>query len=403
MSELIQKHDNRATIRWKLLTGASALALTMASASAANAGDADHPLLWIELGGQVEQTQGMSAPFTAPFMSITPTPDVYNGMSFTGSQRLNRYSFGEEASLTFQPENSDWNFSAGIRYGRSHSKRHRHHQHAVDPVHYQFPFTVSIPYPLPSSPYYVYHYTGTRSGTVNPESNVLADTRTQSKEQHLILDFTAGKDVGLGLFGRNGLSTLDAGVRFASFTSNSSAYITARPNVNIIGELQQTRFGYATIPYYHITFHQYLMSAQAKRSFMGIGPTLSWNASAPIAGNEEHGELSLDWGVNGAILFGKQKAKTEHWTKQYYHLNSADVYPLIYSHAPPPSIRSRTVTVPNLGGFVALSAQFQNAKISIGYRYDTFLNAMDTGIDAAKKSDVTFQGPFASISIGIGD
>ena len=41
MSELIQKHDNRATIRWKLLTGASALALTAYVSSTAMAGAED--------------------------------------------------------------------------------------------------------------------------------------------------------------------------------------------------------------------------------------------------------------------------------------------------------------------------------------------------------------------------
>ena len=72
-------------------------------------------------------------------------------------------------------------------------------------------------------------------------------------------------------------------------------------------------------------------------------------------------------------------------------------------NAPPASIRSRSVTVPNIGGFAGLSVKYPNFKFSIGYRYDTFLNAMDIGIDAAKKSNVTFNGPFASISIGIGD
>ena len=47
--------------------------------------------------------------------------------------------------------------------------------------------------------------------------------------------------------------------------------------------------------------------------------------------------------------------------------------------------------------------KYPNFKFSIGYRYDTFLNAMDTGIDVAKKSNLTFQGPYASISIGLGD
>ncbi len=60
MSELIQKNDNRATIRWKLLTGASALALTayVSSTGVASAEDSDRPLIWIELGGQMEQVSG---------------------------------------------------------------------------------------------------------------------------------------------------------------------------------------------------------------------------------------------------------------------------------------------------------------------------------------------------------
>ncbi len=57
MSELIQTHDNRATIRWKLLTGASALALTayVSSASMAKAEDTDRPLIWIETGRQMDR------------------------------------------------------------------------------------------------------------------------------------------------------------------------------------------------------------------------------------------------------------------------------------------------------------------------------------------------------------
>ena len=56
MSELIQKHDNRATIRWKLLTGASALALTAYVSSTAMAGAEDsRPLIWIELGAQLNR------------------------------------------------------------------------------------------------------------------------------------------------------------------------------------------------------------------------------------------------------------------------------------------------------------------------------------------------------------
>ena len=59
--------------------------------------------------------------------------------------------------------------------------------------------------------------------------------------------------------------------------------------------------------------------------------------------------------------------------------------------------------MPNVGGYAGLSVKYSDLKVSIGYRYDTFLKAMDTGIDAAKESDTTFTGPYASISIGLGD
>ena len=149
----------------------------------------------------------------------------------------------------------------------------------------------------------------------------------------------------------------------------------------------------------------------ADRSFRGVGPSLSWSASTPFAGNPQDGELTFDWGLNAAALFGRQKTRTQHHTTVRYNTGGCGLlFCHTYGHiitpthiAPPASIRSRNVTVPNVGGFVGLSYRYTDAKLSIGYRYDTFLNAMDTGIDATKKSNVTFNGPYASISIGLGD
>jgi len=387
MSELIQHNDNRATIRWKLLTGASALALTayVASSGIAQADDADHPLIWIELGGQMEMQQGMSSPFVADFMNITPTPDVFKGFPFIESQREPRYSFGEDGKITFQPEGSDWSFSAGIRYGRSHSNRHTHRQL---PPH--SPVIGSLFF----SPFPVYF----------TETAPLADTSTRNSDSHLVLDFSAGKDVGLGLFGHGGTSTISAGVRYASFVANSSALITGRPSItNIV--FVTAYYGFFNIP--EATFHQYSMFARAERSFKGIGPSLSWSASAPLAGNEQDGELTIDWGINAALLFGRQKAKV-HQSTIVRHQTAAYITPANYRYhtyypAPLNKTRSRNVTVPNVGAFAGLSYRYSDAKVSIGYRYDTFLNAMDTGIDTAKKSNITFNGPYASISIGLGD
>ncbi len=387
MSERIHTHDNRATIRWKLLTGASALALTayVGSAGIAQADGTDHPLIWVEFGGKMEMQQGLSSPFVADFMNIMPTPDVFKGFPFIESQREPRYSFGEDGKITFQPEDSDWSFSAGIRYGRSHSNRHTHRQLPVhSPVIGSFFF----------SPFPVYF----------TETAPLADTSTRNSDNHLVLDFSAGKDVGLGLFGHDGSSTISAGVRYASFAARSSALITGRPSITNIVFIT-AYYGLLNLP--EATFHQYSMMAQAQRSFKGIGPSLSWSASAPLAGNQQDGELTFDWGIDAALLFGRQKAKVHqgttirHQTAAYLTTNNARYH--TYYPAPLDKTRSRNVTVPNVGAFAGLSYRYSDAKISIGYRYDTFLNAMDTGIATANKSNVTFHGPYASIAIGLGD
>ncbi len=405
MSELINTHDDRATIRWKLLTGASALALTayVASSGTAAAGDADRPLVWLELGGQMEQLEGLSAPVTAPFMSITPTPGVYKGFPFTGIQNAPRFAFGEESAISFQPEDSNWIFSAGIRYGRSHTKRHTHQQ-SSQPIYWTYLHTNQFLHQT-----HAYHLTSNRGGT-----QVLADGQTKASENHLILDFTAGKDVGLGLFGREGSSTVSAGVRFASFKLNSSTLISGRPVINYYTTAHISyKYPHFLIRTNHLhkTFYQYTMSAHAARSFRGVGPTLSWKASAAIAGNEQNGELTLDWGIDAALLFGKQKAKTSHTTQAYHKLGHQVAVSGYLSFAgytqyyqkPHHSTRSRNVTVPDIGAYAGLSMKYTNVKFSVGYRYETFLNAMDMGIDKANKSNVTFHGPYASISIGLGD
>ena len=396
MSELINTHDNRATIRWKLLTGVSALALTayVSSAGVARAEDTDRPQVWIELGGQLEMEQGLSNSFTAPFMATPST--TYPKDFFSKGLKPARFAKDLDGKITFQPENSDWIFSAGVRYGRSLS----------DPnTHDQGPSAVGNAYK-----------NGHFLQTLRLYAAPFGDIQARKDETHEIVDFSAGKDVGLGAFGHDASSNIDLGVRFADFTADTAANIKARPNVTI-KELQQANLPIHYITHPVATFHQYTMSADAARSFKGIGPSLSWNASAAIAGNKQDGELSLDWGIDASVLFGRQKAKTSHGTKAYektafntYYLYYGVTYARVHSgyhqrYLPRNhhDTRSRSVTVPNVGGFVGLSVKYPNVKFSVGYRYDTFLNAMDTGIDAAKKSNLTFNGPYLSFSVGLGD
>jgi len=382
MSELIDTRANRTFIRCQLLATASALAFHVCFANGAMADDQDRPPVWIELGGQADLLQGTSRAFTAPFMFADPTSEVYRGNALIENQKPARLSLGLEGKITLQPTGSDWIFTAGVRYGRSHRNGH---------VHNQTPGRTVAFYTLSSHAV---------AATYLLSSKAFLDSTIPSKEHHLVLDFSVGRDVGIGFLGHDGSSRVNAGIRLLDLGENSTSTIYARPDVGV-AYLAPKYVGPVA------TFQQYAVTAHEVRSFRGVGPSLSWNASAGLLGNQKDGELMLDWGINAALLFGRQKAKTDHSTQAQqlvpsaynYHLQYGALYPSRSSHR----TSSRRVTVPNLGGFAGLSVKYPNVKFSLGYRADVFFNAMDTGIDARKETNLTFNGPYASFSIGLGN
>ena len=371
MSELNHNQTSRAAIRRNLLLTASALALATSIGGLDNAlaDETDRPTVWVELGGQMEFMQGTSSLLTPPFVFISPTPGSYKPESLIDTQQPPHRAFGLEGSFSFQPESSDWVFFARLRYGRAHLNRHVHHQTAVF-------YTYSVPRQK-----YVAEFT---------------DTKNRVEESHTILDFEAGHDVGLGLFGRYGKSTISGGVRFAQFSSHSSLDIDARPTVDLV---PFTPSSPGALP----AFDQHKLGAHAERSFRGIGPEVSWNASAALLGNPDHAELAADWGINAALLFGRQKARTDHRTADYHFTYfGSDHYAEVYPAHSGAANRSRSTVVPNLGGFAGLSLNYPNAKVSFGYRADFFFGAVDAGFDTRHTKDLGFHGPFATISIGLG-
>ena len=384
MSELIQKHDSRATIRWKLLTSVSALALatTVSSVNVAKAEDADRPLIWIELGGQMENVNGQGEAFAPPFLAANSSSTVLGPVTPLQAQQPSKFSFGEEGSISFQPEGSDWVFSAAARIGRSSNFRHIQHQ-----TYEKF--------------YDKYKYGSAKNE--NPRGiDKFSNTHARHQENHDILDFHAGKDVGLGMFGRDSSSTLSLGVRFAQFTSDATFDIRARPVVHFYDK----SFPTFHIAIHHPYFHTYHATGKASRNFRGVGPSLSWSNSTPFVGNPHDGEVTLDWGANAALLFGRQKARVQHQESAHYvlpHWVGYGSYYVAYPAVPRGHDNAHSVTVPNIGGFAGLSWRVEDFKVSLGYRADFFFGAMDTGIDAAKKSNATFNGPYASISVGLGD
>jgi iron complex outermembrane recepter protein len=196
-----------------------------------------------------------------------------------------------------------------------------------------------------------------------------------------------------------GQSQFGFGVRFAQFASKQILDLRADPDFYIPSKIAQ----FTQFVEHH---HTYAVSSHMERNFRGLGPSLSWNASAFVLGSTDNGGMALDWGANAALLFGRQKAQGHHQTVGDYYKTRPFKYTGIVSsrhiqRSGNPD-RSRTVIVPNVGGFAGLSFRFPNAKVSLGYRADFFFGAMDGGIDTAHKENVGFYGPFATVSVGIG-
>jgi hypothetical protein len=376
MSEFMNAKNGRNDLHWQLLMSASALALvtSLSAALDAKADDAGRPTVWIEFGAQSEQVSGFGDPLNLQFTHEL----VADG--FKSPQELQRslsQSFGGESRLSFEPESSDWVFSISALYGRASATKGTHQQTPGGPRHVSF---------VTSS--------GTlHTGTFAPLHGTakFSEPHIDNSETHTILDFQAGKEMGLGLF-NGGKSLISFGVRFAQFTSKQDMTLKADPDFYFPLDIFHN-------PKYH---HTYSVTSHLDRSFRGLGPSVSWKASAPVIGNIDNGGVALDWGMNAALLFGRQKTIGHHQTVgTFYKSNEVQKYHFTsHIHRTGSPDRSRSVIAPNIGGFAGVSFLYSNAKVSLGYRADFFFGAMDGGIDAAKKENVGFYGPFATISVG---
>jgi len=414
MSELMNCTEGRENRRWRLLTTVSAASLLVAAlAPAAASDDSDRPTLWIEVGGQLESISKAQDRFEPRFVVDPvplearpwgPIPSIYGygtlidpgfpnpfePVSPLAAQSPPPNAIGGEGKLSFQPKGSDWTFSASVRYGRATG--HKMVERAIPMVKGS----------IGTSNQRI-HFLGYFPNDKYAESLALFDdSRASYTESHMVLDFQAGRDVGLGLFGRHATSTVNFGVRFAQFISKSAVRVDAIPNI-----LAYKHDQYPPYTKYSLRFQSYLMRGQTARSFHGIGPALSWSNSAPLLGNPDNIDLAVDFGINGAVLFGRQKASVSHHTSHHDRLmfhkaQGYDQNKLVYNTYVSPPARAKSVAVPNIGAFAGLSINFPRAKVSLGYRADFFFGAMDAGVDERHTADMNFHGPFAKLSIGLG-
>lgn len=376
MSELMNVSARRNAVRWHLLTTVSVLAVIgfVSETTVANADDDGRPTVWIQLGGQLSRLQDSQETLSPPLMNVRPS--IFSPSPPFEKMPLN--SIEENGVISLQPDNSDWIFSASARYGRSVGHTHEHQQ---------------------TNPKGKVFYLGGYRYSKYPSAEKFADTNAQNSEHHLIVDFQAGKDVGLGMFGSGSSSILSFGVRYAQFGASSNIVLRSNPDWHF-----NYKYRSGTKIVLGGTYHTNAASVVASRSFHGIGPSLSWNASAPLMHNGQNSDLTLDWGLNGAVLFGRQRTKVHYQTTGAYHTAKYPSSALrnVINHTSAKFERAHNVVVPNIGGFAGLSFRYSNAKVSFGYRADLFFNAMDGGISQRKSETLGFYGPFAAVSIGLG-
>jgi hypothetical protein len=366
MSELINTRS-RSDIRLSLLATVSAVSLLAAMGSQAHAEDADHPTLWVELGGAFDFVDGSSEPWIP--VNLPPVID-HPVAGILG--KFPDIGYDASAKLTLQPGGTDWTFSASVRYGKSKRGPKLGHDQS--------------------------YRTSYQTGKYQLTTYAFTNLHDIKETKHTIIDFQAGKDIGVGLFGGHGSSTLNFGIRLAEFTEKADATMaaqTAVPGRGLLGTVLDAEMN-------------------AARSFSGIGPSVALNGSNPLTGTLENG-LAFDWGVNGAILFGRQKARVRTHTENryytggytyYYSANGGLVFDYstaIRTNVPRDNSRRRNVVVPNVGAFAGISYRLGGrGKIALGYRADFFFGAMDGGIDTRHSENVAFHGPFATISLGLG-
>ncbi|WP_136657864.1 Lpg1974 family pore-forming outer membrane protein [Nitratireductor sp. XY-223] len=176
----------------------------------------------------------------------------------------------------------------------------------------------------------------------------------ESSEEHAVVDFQVGRDVGLGILGLpEGALKANAGVRYTYFKGSESG----------IG----TYSGFGTGPIGNT------------RKFSGLGPRIGIEGSVPL----QDSKFAVDFSAGGAILFGKQKTS----------INS-DVSFATYAFT-----RRDTKAVPNVDAFLGISFNDANFSVSAGYSVDAYFGMVDAGYFTNVDSDRIFHGPSVKLKV----
>ncbi len=330
------------------------------------------PLLGSLFGGGRGRAPGEPYPFTVELggsvlridaPNETLSPEFLDNFPSTLDPRASQHKDldwgdGREITLTYRPA-GPWTVSAAARFGRTNGQGGTIRKELV-------PWQ---PYPPYSRDKYRY-----------------AVSETTYREEHTIVDFSVGAEVGLGQL--NGRSDVSVSLRYAEFKSASTSDIGGTPE-------------YYTPPsgYFPAFRTEYVSTFSAARSFKGAGPVITWDASKPFWRREESGDLSLDVSLSAGVLFGRQKASVGgggYTDLKYNGVHTVSSLPSVSND------RSKRVTVPIAGANLGLSYEIDRVKLSGGYRWERYFNVIDGGYLERDAKDRTIDGPYFKIAVGFG-
>ncbi len=334
----------------------------------------------VEIGGQVQRHDAPNETLRPDFIDTFETAGI--DPSGADDQDLD-WGDGRQVKLVYRPD-AIWNVSLAARHGETnHGGRLNQEGETV--------LTCNLKYPCGGGDYAFINY---------------SDYKVFEREEHSIVDFAVGRDIGLGAR-EPILSMVSLGVRYAQFNSRTDVSVSGTPDWQTPLENWGAIPGYGKYPE-PAQHHVYKGKMAADREFEGVGPVLSWDLSKQVLGSNELGSLDVDISLSGGVLFGKQKTAIEGAIEgSYYDWTRYDWFVL---HEGPVSAyetsldatRSKSVTVPTAGLSVGLSYRIGGASVGAGYRWERYYDAIDGGITEYKSYDRTVDGPYMKLSVGFG-
>ncbi len=346
------------------------------------------PSPWtLELGGQLQRHDAPNA-----YLAPSSTEAFQGPVAIFDDAQADDLDWGDGRDVKLTWRSGDgWSVSAGVRFSRTNG--------VSDPI--AISPTPTVCGFVGDASFYCDLLEGPKYERLTKSveyNNALA--KVWDLEDHTLVDFQVGKDMGLGI-GEN--SRVSAGLRYARLHSQTDAQLKGVPDWYVPE-------GWYT-NYVNITHTVFEPEARADRKFEGVGPTVSWAAAQPFM-TGDWGKLSVDWSIGGGVMFGTQKTRivetqkstfTEHTPFQYFFSGSVlPPIPVITVLDPVVIERSEDATVPMVDLSLGVSFSKGPFTTGVGYRWEQYFDAIDGGYRTHESDDRTIDGPYFKLSVGFG-